>query len=134
MQSFWPKLVEERLWRAGSRSEIHVWVSKSIEPVNSAYCNALGQRLIERKLSCWLKTVLYLGIAIIFISIRLNSIHARPGRQLLILIPQLRDLKESIHTVALQTVYLEATRPILGIDPAHRQANTKSQIGGPTRQ
>ena len=64
----------------------------------------------------------------------LNGIHARPSRQLLVLVSQLGDLEEGIYAVALQAVQGQAPRPVLGVHPAQRQPHAQPQIGRPARQ
>lgn len=51
-----------------------------------------------------------------------HSVHTRPSRQLLVLIPQPRDLQECVDTIALEVVQLQVSGPILRVDPAQRQA------------
>lgn len=53
-------------------------------------------------------------------AILLYGIHAGPRRELLVLVPQLADLQERVHPVALQTVQGQTAGPVLGVHTAER--------------
>lgn len=59
------------------------------------------------------------------------SVHARPRRELLILVAKLGDLQERVHAIPLEAVQRQAAGPILGVDPAQGQAHAEAQVGRP---
>ena len=59
----------------------------------------------------------------------LHSVHGSSGRKLLVLVTELRDLQEGIDAIAFQTMQLEATGPILGVDATEGQAHAEAEVG-----
>lgn len=70
----------------------------------------------------------------IFLTRTSQGIHSRPRYQLFILVAEFGHLKKYIYAVPLQTVQLQRTGPVLCVNPAHRQPDAQTEIGGTTSQ
>lgn len=60
-----------------------------------------------------------------------DGVDRRSRIDLLVLVPELRYLKEGIYAIPFQTVKLKASCPVLGINTTHRKAHSKTQIRWP---